>query len=97
MSDPINDAARALSLAPWEDLTITEQVRWLNAAGRLAEAGLLVTPERDAELRAGALRMAANALYGDDRANGKHGHPLSVASWLRDLADRIEREGGSDV
>lgn len=45
----------------------------------------------DAAVRAGALRMAANTLYDDDRANGRHGHPPSLAGWLRDLADRIER------
>lgn len=50
--------------------------------------------ERDAEVKASGLRMAANALYDDDRANGKHGHHLSLAAWLRDLAHRIEREGG---
>lgn len=47
MSDQINRVAQALSPAPWADLTITEQARWLNAAGRLAEADLLASPERD--------------------------------------------------
>lgn len=52
--DHINRAAQAISLAPWADLSITEQVRWLNAAGRLAEAGLLATPAHDAAVAAKA-------------------------------------------
>lgn len=50
----IDRAARVLSTAPWDDLTVTEQVRWLNAATRLDAAGLLTTPERDAEVAARA-------------------------------------------
>ena len=46
-----------------------------------------------AEAKAAALRMAANTLYDDDRANGRHSHPPSLAGWLRDLADRIEFGG----
>ena len=56
--------------------------------------GLLVTPERDAAVAAKALREAAEEVYGDDRAAGPYSHPLSAASWLRERADRIEREAG---
>ena len=56
MTDHINRAAQTLSLAPWADLSITEQVRWLNAAGRLSEAGLLVTPEHDQQVILNYLR-----------------------------------------
>lgn len=47
-------------------------------------------------IAAETLREAAGSLYGDERANGDHWHPLSVASWLRECADRIEREGQDD-
>lgn len=50
---------------------------------------------RDAEVAAQALRDAADEFYGDDRAAGPYRHPLSGASWLRERADRIEREGGA--
>lgn len=101
MSDPINDAARVLSLAPWEDLTITEQVRWLNAAGRLAEAGLLVTPAHDAAVAAKALRDMRDEMSRwegwDTRDIGHAFLSESVLDALDDAADRIEREGGGDV
>jgi hypothetical protein len=38
------------------------------------------------EVKAEALREAADALYGD---NGPE-HPLSTATWLRERASRIE-------
>lgn len=41
-------------------------------------------------IAAEALREAADNLYGDERANGDHCHPLSVASWLRERADDLE-------
>ena len=63
-------------------------------ARALDAAGLLVTPERDAAVAAKALREAAEEVYGDDRAAGPYSHPLSAASWLRERADRIEREAG---
>lgn len=37
-----------------------------------------------------ALREAAADVYGDKRAEGPYSHPLSIADWLRDRADRIE-------
>ena len=63
-------------------------------ARTLADAGMLVTTERDAAVAAKALREAAEEVYGDDRAAGPYSHPLSAASWLRERADRIEREAG---
>ena len=63
-------------------------------AQALDAAGLLVTPEHDAAVAAKALREAAEEVYGDDRAAGPYSHPLSAASWLRERADRIEREAG---
>lgn len=66
----------------------------LEAARALADAGLLVSPEHDAAVAAKALREAAEEVYGDDRAAGPYSHPLSAASWLRERADRIEREAG---
>lgn len=42
-----------------------------------------VRPE--AEVKAEALREAADALYSDDGP----GHPLSTATWLRARADRL--------
>jgi hypothetical protein len=38
--------------------------------------------------QAKALRQAADDLYGDDGP----GNPLSVATWLRERADRIEQD-----
>lgn len=61
----------------------------------LDAAGLLASPEYDAEIAAKALRDAAEEFYGDDRAAGPYSHPLSGASWLRECADHIEREGGA--
>ncbi len=104
----IERAARVLSTAPWDDLTVTEQVRWLNAATRLDAAGLLASPAHDAAVAARALREAADVLDGgigtstarfgmdphdyDSRAD--YGYAVAEAD-LRACADRIEREGGA--
>ena len=50
--------------------------------------GRLPRPER--VVKAEALRAAAADAYGTERAAGYYGHPLSIAGWLRDRADRIE-------
>ena len=54
----------------------------------------LTTEAHDRQVAAKALREAAEEVYGDDRAAGPYSHPLSAASWLRERADRIEREAG---
>lgn len=97
MSDHIDQVAKLIDDADdrWQHGVATGEPWNLSIARALADAGRLATPESHAAAKASALRMAANALYGDDRANGKHSHPLSVASWLRELADRIEA-GGDD-
>lgn len=65
------------------------------AARALADAGLLVTPAHDAAVAAKALREAADEVYGDARFAGQYWHTLSAASWLRERAGHIEREGGA--
>lgn len=95
MSDHIDPDAEAVVLGTFDSLETQGFGRFSMAryvVRDLTRAGLLATPEHDAAVKASGLRMAASALYDDDRANGKHGHPLSVASWLRELADRIERD-----
>lgn len=47
-------------------------------------------PRPERVVKAEALREAAGAVYGDERAEGPHGHPLSIATWLRERAARIE-------
>lgn len=63
------------------------------AAERLRAAlGLPGHPPRpEREVKAEALREAAADVYGTERAAGYYGHPLSIAGWLRDRADRIAR------
>lgn len=70
---------------------LKHQVRALHAAG------LLVTPAHDAAVAARALREAADAL--DELQTPANEHPAQrdPALWLHERADRIEREGGSDV
>lgn len=54
------------------------------------DCALFVMFDTDRRGRVAALREAADSLYGDERANGDHWHPLSVASWLRERADAEE-------
>jgi hypothetical protein len=94
MSDAINRARdiieRYLPAMPDQQAAFVTR----DAARALDAAGLLVSPEHDAAVAAKALREAAEEVYGDDRAAGPYSHPLSAASWLRERADRIEREAG---
>lgn len=68
-------------------------------ADMLAAAGLLVTPEHDAQVAARALRAFATHCDGqeNDAAQGGEGSRLYAAAWAdaateaRDQADRIER------
>lgn len=55
------------------------------ASTRNITIGVSLRPER--EIKAEALREAADDWYGDDGAWNKHG---SEATWLRERADRIE-------
>ncbi len=48
-------------------------------------------------LIAQALREAADDVYGDERANGPHAHPLSVATWLRERAGALITRQGADL
>lgn len=74
----------------WADLDVStmqvpfvvQQVRAVlaDSAGTLAKA------------KAQTLRDAADEVYGDERAESEHWHPLSIASWLRERADRVEAE-----
>lgn len=91
--DHINRAARALSLAPWADLTITEQVRWLNAAGRLAEADLLASPTHDAMVAAKALRAASTVLAKFARVASTERRRegwLAAAGVLEGMAEEVD-------
>ena len=54
----------------------------------LAAAGLLVTPEHDAQVAARALREAADDMYATEFAYD------GSRQWLHDRADRIERQEG---
>ena len=58
--------------------------------------GRLATPAHDAAVAAKALREAADEVYGDARFAGQYWHTLSAASWLRERAGHIEREGETD-
>ena len=91
MTDQIEQIVTALTGCCAECADRAEHIAWA-----IHEHGLLATPEHDREVAAKALRDAATALYGDDRANGEYSHPLSVASWLRDRAGGIEA-GESDA
>lgn len=57
-----------------------------DAARALAAAGLLVTPEHDAQVAARALREAADDMYATEFAYD------GSRQWLHDRADRIERQ-----
>lgn len=93
MSDHLDRAAEVLARVgcqPDDEPSFLDR----EYARALDAAGLLVSPERDAAVAARALRGAAEEVYGDDRAAGPYSHPLSAASWLRERADRVEREAG---
>lgn len=47
----------------------------------------------DREAQAAALEVAADLLYGDDRAAGPHADPLSAATWLRERAAQVRADG----
>ena len=74
----------------------SDRVDARHVAKALDAAGLLASPEHDAEVAAKALRAAADAL--DDMQtpdNDEHRRALlDPAVWLHDRADRIEREAG---
>lgn len=63
------------------------QQRYRERSDMLAAAGLLVTPEHDAQVAARALREAAGSIDGPDWA----GYEYAAADWLNACADRIER------
>ena len=90
MSDAINRARdiieRYLPAMPDQQAAFVTR----DAARALDAAGLLVSPEHDAAVAAKALREAAEEVYGCSRRLPT----LSAASWLRERADRIEREAG---
>ena len=86
MSGHVDRAASVL----WETSRRDEGTISATGAGIAAQAldaeGLLLTPARDARIRADALREAADALV---REHGNDGFPTP---WLRAFADRIEQE-----
>lgn len=98
------DVEAVLKLAYKGTSDMDREPNWLGRVRRWARDGAPfptvestpepASPERDAAVAARALREAAEEVYGDDRAAGPYSHPLSAASWLRERADRIEREAG---
>ena len=65
----------------------------MEAARALDAAGLLVTPEHDAAVAAKALREAAGEINNPSRTPDLESVARAVV-YLRDRADRIEREAG---
>lgn len=72
---------------PWPYGVGMDHREWTPAIIEWAES-LLAARTRAAQ--AAALRDAADAVYGDERAAGDFPEPLSIVGWLRARADRLE-------
>lgn len=70
----------------------SDRVDTRHAAEELDAAGLLASPEHDAEVAAKALRDAADPWQ--DTLGDTPLFAPGVADWLHERADRIEREAG---
>lgn len=95
MSEHLLDAAGEISGIQvgtgYESVTIGITAA-LEAARALDAAGLLASPEHDAEVAAKALRDAADPWQ--DTLGDTPLFAPGVADWLHERADRIEREAG---
>ena len=90
MSDHLDRAAEVIA-AQMHGLTTPSMCRGIARA--LEEAGLLVTPERDAGVAAKALREAATQVN-DPASTPEVESAAHAVIYLHDRADAIEQEAG---
>ena len=91
MADQIEQIVTALTDCCAECADRAEHIAW--AIHEHAPAGLLVTPEHDAAVAAKALREAAGEINNPNATPDLESVARAVV-YLRDRADRIEREAG---